>query len=146
MGQVLQSHITTAIQAKQVQASRIATQKQQIYTQTGEVTIYGVGTASEATAVVTFPNVFIEKPTFTYGWELAPNQGATQGSFPVGTAFILQWTNPTTTTPYLAYTGATIATVTSGVDGQQLILHYSFTGRALAYPASASPINSTGNA
>jgi hypothetical protein len=143
---ILPSTLTVAQQQKAVQGSRIAAQRGQIYNQTGTILVSGVGSATEAVAVVAFVNVFIEEPTFTYGWALKPGQSVTAGNFPTGSAFVMEWKNPSSTTPFLTYEGCTVGMVTSGVDGQQFYLHYTFSGRALGYPAPASPSNNTGTA
>lgn len=143
---ILSSTIASAQQSRQVQASRVATQRGQIYTQTAEVGFILVGSASETVTEISFVNTFLEKPTFTFGFELGPNQHVTAGSFPTLSAFILQWVNPNSSTPYPTYTGARVGIVASGVDGQILVAHLSFMARGLGYPAGAAPTNGTGSA
>jgi hypothetical protein len=125
-------------------------QQVQNYHQTGTATValpampgWNGKVTGEATVFVTFPYIFIEKPLFTYGWELAPNNPVTGGGFHQGSATVHNWT--TTTAGYATlYTGAIIGCVNTGPTNLQVILHYRFDG--LAMTTVPPPVNDTGDA
>lgn len=123
-------------------------QQVQSYDQVGEVTIVlpfaeGGGIKGEGTFVVTFLNAFIEKPTFTFGSELAVNHSPLAGAFPTMSATVSRWQTRKAGYSTL-YLGATLVYVASGAANSHIICHYSFRGSAMS-PLS-TPINDTGTA
>jgi hypothetical protein len=153
--QVISSSVAGAVQHKATQAQRQAAQVAQFYDQTGKVSftvssgsttpVAGSSYAIEGTVSVTFVQTFIEEPLFTFGAALDTNQSVTTGAFPTVSAVVSAW-NVSVVGASSAYAGATIAFVASGTDGLKMHLHYSFRGKALSFPVSASAINSTGTA
>jgi hypothetical protein len=122
-------------------------QQVQIYDQVGTATV-GLpnGTSpvvGEGAFTISFTNNFIEKPTFTYGSELAPNFSPVKGSFPTFSVSVATWVTKAAGHSTL-YIGARMAFVVGGEANSQLICHYSFRGRAMS-PLS-TPTNDTGSA
>ena len=97
----------------------------------------------ETLVQVTFPFTFIEKPNFTFGYELGVNQPATSGQFPQLTAGVHAWTGKSAGYTAL-YTGATIGVAATAPLGMRLIVHYLFKGKAMTGLSAA--YNDTGTA
>lgn len=93
-------------------------------------------TTGEATVDIEFPVVFTEKPVFTYGGELDKNHRATAGSYPEITAVVVDWNTVGAIEGVTEgrYVGATVDTVTKGQANQNILLHYSFKGKAMRNP------------
>jgi len=139
---------TYAFDRRAAAAARIAAARVQQANQAGTFTVTGTG---EATFVVTFPLIFMDKPIFTFGSELGPNQTLVAGSFPTASATVSQWTTKSGTLKVTYYIGATIVVVVTGpagatgATGQSMQIHYNFTGRVFS-PQPSTPINTTGTA
>jgi hypothetical protein len=135
-----------AFQKRQGAVQRGLAQQVQVYDQVGEATC-GLPpgpnpVVGEGSFIVTFLHVFVVKPTFTYGSELAPNLSPVTGSFPTFSATVSRWI----TTPAghaTLYTGAVVAFVAGGASGSQIICHYSFRGQAMSPVSPAT--NDTGS-
>lgn len=114
-------------------ATRITQQVVQHGIATGFVDLAGPG---ESTVEIAFPQIFAEKPVFTFGFELGPSSWIETGDFPVGTAVVTRWQNrqlndmPT-------WVGAKLAVVLVGIKGPA-VLHYDFKAKALATPTGTS--------
>jgi hypothetical protein len=154
--QILSSSVAGAVQHKATQQQRQAAQVAQVYDQTGKTLItitapagvtpvVGTSYTVESTVTIPFVQTFTEEPLFTFGSALDTNQSATAGAFPTASATVLSW-NVSVVGASQAFYGATVGIVASGTDGLKMHIHYSFVGKALSFPVSASSVNSTGSA
>lgn len=94
--------------------------------------------ASEASTDIDFPVVFAEKPVFTFGAELGPNHRPLAGQYPTMTACVAQWdtVGEVVGATEGRFVGARVVTVSTGQEGQVILLHYSFEGKAIRNPLS----------
>jgi len=120
----------------------------QVYDQNGTSVIVSptAGTApvtGEGLLVINFPFAFTEKPVFTYGHELAPNNYAVPGAFPGLSATVHAWTTRPAGGASL-WMGAIIGFVVTGSVNQKSLLHYNFCGKAMQPVSDA--YNDTGSA
>lgn len=95
----------------------------------------GITFPGEAVLDVPFSIVFIAKPLFTCGFELAPESNLTAGNFPTCTGLVTAWDRRVTSDENAEYFyGASLAIRTTGHDEQRFILHWQFMGKALRGP------------
>jgi hypothetical protein len=100
---------------------------------TGFVSLSGPG---ESVAEIPFPQVFVEKPVFTFGFELGPSSWMKPGDFPVGTGIVTRWiTRQFNEMP--TWVGAKVAIVLCGIQGPGF-MHYQFRGNALSSPTGVT--------
>lgn len=134
LSQVISRSIQGAIETQRTNSARLNGQAVRDGEATGFVDLAGAG---ESVADIVFPISFVEKPVFTFGFEMAPGSWLVSGEFPVGTATVASWTvvrlNEMDT-----YTGARLGIVLTGIPGPG-ILHYVFKGRSLTNPTGAPP-------
>lgn len=90
--------------------------------------------SGETDVQVTFPLEFLEKPIFTYGHELAPNQSPERGAFPIASATVLSWVTRRTPGDNFTYVGANLGVVVLGQSDMVSILHYCFQGQSFSGP------------
>lgn len=84
---------------------------------------------------VIFPIVFTEEPVFFWGVVMDPASPAANGNFPIVSPVVKNWLfTVKETTGIRWYTGATLAIVTTGVDGQSMVVQAHFEARALRNP------------
>jgi hypothetical protein len=93
----------------------------------------------ETLVEVSFPVVFLEKPVFTYGHELADNVWPTDGSFPVASATVISWITRDYSGDRRFYTGANIGITIFGHKGMRSVLHYVFAGQIFTNPSVTDP-------
>jgi hypothetical protein len=99
----------------------------------GFVEIDGTG---EAMVDVTFPATFLEKPAFTFGFELADNTWPTDGAFPVYSASVITWVTSKRSNDRVYYLGARLGVVIFGVSDMRSILHYIAAGQKFTDPVN----------
>lgn len=114
------------IQAMTVKLTRVS----------GKTLVMGTG---EATFDVSFPVLFSERPYFQFGGELDDNYRVESGSFPTVSAVIVGWKKEGEIERAFdgRYSGATLAVRTTGTEGQQMWVHWTFESRALRNPRGA---------
>ncbi len=101
----------------------------------GEVTVVGAG---EASVDVNFPVWFTEKPSFSFGGELAEGHSPEATNFPTISVMVLSWvTEERGYTIY--YVGAKLGIVTTGVASHSVIAHWAAEGKAMQNPRSNIP-------
>lgn len=84
---------------------------------------------------VVFPVRYLERPFFSFGAELMPNQGIVTGSYPTVSQIVKSWTKFVAAdgvTEY--YTGATIVAVLMGHAEIRSILHWQVLAMAIMNP------------
>lgn len=91
--------------------------------------------SGETDVQILFPMEFLEKPIFTYGHEMAPNQAAQRGAFPIASATVLNWITRKTPGENEVYVGAHVGVVVLGPPEMISILHYSFQGQSFSGPS-----------
>lgn len=97
----------------------------------GFIEIIGSG---EALLDVNFPVWFMDKPTFTFGGEMAPDQVLTTGQYPMLSVLVHRWRMKDYPNGVSYYAGATLIIVTTGTDDQKLLGHWQAQGKALRNP------------
>lgn len=98
----------------------------------GEAPLAGVG---EAAVTVPFAVRFVEKPVFTYSFDLGDNPMVAPADIPEGSAVVGKWdlgVRPGTGARY--YDGAVVLVRIRGHAFNRPILHYRFEGTALTGP------------
>jgi hypothetical protein len=90
--------------------------------------------SGEAEVDVMFPISLADKPNFGCGLELAPNNWASDGAFPLWSATVFSWYTKRSTNASAFYVGAKIGVVVIGVRDMKSILHYSFSSLAFTNP------------
>lgn len=92
--------------------------------------------SGEARFPVNFPYYFTGRPLFTFGFELAANQGLVRASYPVISASVDDWAFAEREGDHSAgmFVGASVAVVADGPPGMSGIFHLVFQGTALAAP------------
>lgn len=92
--------------------------------------------AGEHIVPVDFPVMFFQKPSFSFGAELAPNSPIHNGRLPTVSAVVKDWKYGTRPDTGLRdYVGASFIIVTTGVPDQLLIFHYQLEGPGILVPA-----------
>lgn len=111
---------------------RIDTMTVKVTRVSGRILVVGTG---EVSVDVPFPVAFAERPIFNFGGELDENHRATAGVYPTVSAVVVNW-DKKGELPGVdgRYIGSSLAIVTSGVEGQQMWIHYSFEGKAIRNP------------
>ncbi len=94
--------------------------------------------SGETDVQIRFPMEFVEKPIFTYGHEMGPNQSATQGAFPIASATVLNWDIRKAPGDNDIYIGAHVGVVVLGPPEMISILHYSFQGQSFSGPSGSN--------
>lgn len=135
-GHVIPAQLSAAFARQRNREVRLAAQQAQLYSQLGRSLVTNNGTASESVVSVTFVHPFTEEPNFTCGAVMDTRQQIYTGTFPTASAIVQGWATDREGGS-LAYLGATIAVVTTGLDGQKIWIHYRFEGNALSFPYSS---------
>lgn len=97
---------------------------------TGEFLIENTG---ESVRQVNFPVLFTEKPLMFFGSELYGNT-ITDGSFPIVSTTVIQYLQRGDDSERRYFTGASLATRSSGPSGQKIWVHWMAVGKALSAP------------
>ena len=145
MAGINQSVSSYAFLKRDSERNRYQAQQSQTYNQVGKLLVTGGTTSDEHTFLVAFANIFVEEPTFTYGSVLDPASPAVPGSFPTVSATVIKWSTEQFG-PAIMYQGAFMGIVTTGVPGQRIWVHYSFTGKAISFGLGQSAGNTTSTA
>lgn len=119
-------------QAQEMKKAQVDDAVGRVHTVSGEFVMDGTG---EVILDVNFPITFIEKPKLAFGGELAPDAVITAGAFPTVSCVVGRWyyiERPNQ--PF--YKGAALIAVTSGPEGQKMVIHWQMTGRAITNPVS----------
>lgn len=109
----------------------------------GGVKVVGIG---EALAEVKFPVFFLERPTFTYGAELAEGSVLIPTEYPTLSALAYDWDIADPDKELFGqsmrrwYRGVSLAIVTTGPVGTDMYVHYQFTGRAITNPVGGKRV------
>ncbi|QBQ74879.1 chitinase [Caudovirales GX15bay] len=133
LGLVVSRALQQAVRAQTTRTGQLNGQLVQYGDASGFVDLSGPG---EATATISFPLVFAEKPVFTYGFEMGPSTWPVHGDFPIGTAVVMRWDQKmigSTTT----WVGAQVAIMLVGIAGPA-VMHYDFKGKSLSLPSGLS--------
>lgn len=93
----------------------------------------------ETLVEVSFPVIFLEKPVFTYGHELADNVWPVDGSFPVASSTVISWVMREYPGDRRFFTGANIGITVFGHKGMRSVLHYVFAGQTFTNPSVTDP-------
>ena len=102
-----------------------------------EFTFQGTETTQELLVDVVFPCWFVDKPSFAPGSELIRDI-LVEGQYPTLSATVVRWTKIHDVRPGGGYwTGATIAIVASGREGDEMILHWNMNGKAMSIPGGS---------
>lgn len=101
----------------------------------GFVDVTGPG---ETVVTVSFPVMFMEKPNFSAGLELADNNWLTLENFPVWSATVGQWTINRSSSGVNRYVGAQIGLVLFS-PAMRGVLHYSFVAKSFTNPSNRDP-------
>lgn len=131
LGQAMSRGLQQALDRRAAQEAAVADRLVHDGEATGFVELAGIG---ETMANISFPIMFVEKPVFTYGFEMAPGSWLTHGDFPLGTGVVAAWV----VQPYndmKLYAGARVGIVLIG-GGGPMTFHYVFKGRSLTNPAT----------
>lgn len=104
----------------------------------GTVGTSGVG---EATVEVKFPVWYVERPSVSFGGELAENEYLQEGQLPTVSVVVISWVKALDNRPAGGYfVGAKLAVVTTGRvntdsgQGQHMIVHWQAEGKAIRAP------------
>lgn len=90
--------------------------------------------SGEVLVKLRFPVSFMEKPLFTYGFELGENQSVETRAFPMPTAVVVGWDTRLVSSKQTLYNGATVGIVIMGPSELKMILHYRFAGQSFTNP------------
>jgi hypothetical protein len=98
--------------------------------------------AGEAAHEITFPVTFTERPSMSFGAELADNEFVEDLSFPTVSVVVISWTK--TMIDRVGggldapgwFAGANLAIVTSGKSDQRVWVHWQAEGKALRDPVN----------
>jgi hypothetical protein len=90
--------------------------------------------SGEALLDVPFPVWFMERPLFTFGGEMAPDQVLTTGAYPTLSVLVHRWRMKDHPGAKSYFTGATFIVVSGGADDQKLLVHWQMQGTALRNP------------
>lgn len=118
-------------EARRGTANRLDAITGKLHSVQGFIDIIGSG---EAILDVNFPVWFLEKPTFTFGAEMAPDQVLTTGQYPMVSIIVHRWAMKDFPQGVSYFAGATLIIVTTGTDEQKLIGHWQAQGKALRNP------------
>lgn len=97
------------------------------------LTLAGDG-GGEAVHDVTFPVWFLERPLFTYGFEMGPDTVLVTGKYPSLSLGVHRWTMKDYPGGVSYFSGATLVVVAGGVDAQVMLVHWQVEGKALRNP------------
>jgi hypothetical protein len=98
--------------------------------------LIGLGTA---TAEITFPVWFLERPGFSSGWELQDGQVLDANNFPAVHVGVARWVLKTPVPHASYYTGALLVlNVTAGKADQKFTIHWQAEGLCLRAPKADS--------
>lgn len=96
-----------------------------------EIQFEGNAKQQEILLEVTFPVWFVDRPAMSFGAELM-RELITDGDFPTISVVVVAWTKVHENRPGGGlYTGAQLAVVASGRDGEQMIVHWQANGKAM---------------
>lgn len=124
--------VARGLEARRTQVERIEGMAGQVTTVHGFIELEGAG---ELTIPVKFPIRFIEKPSFSFGAEMAENEQIVVKKFPTCSGVVLTWAfGVREDTGDRYYDGCTLIVVTTGQETQRMIFHYQMEGKALRNP------------
>lgn len=123
--------ISSAFEVRRGEVERMGNSEAQPTKVFGEIQANGTG---ECAVTVAFPVLFVNKPLFSWGSELGPGQPTVSGSFPACSTSVLQWSEGVRDDGTVIYSGATFGIITSGPDGQVMIVQWHMEGVALTGP------------
>ena len=101
----------------------------------GFMNVTGTG---EVSVDVAFPIWFIEKPSLTFGAELADGHSPEATNFPTVSVMVLKWRTETRGLGTY-WVGATLGVVTTGKEGHETIVHWQAEAKALQNPKANIP-------
>lgn len=119
-------------EARRGAAERMDSATGRVHSIQGFMEIVGSG---EALLDVNFPVWFLEKPTFTFGGEMAVDQVLTVGAYPMLSVIVHRWRMKDFPNGVSYFAGATLIVVTTGTPEQKLIGHWEAQGKALRNPS-----------
>ena len=118
------------------QVQRAEAMRSRVHRIQGFLDLNGLGTGTQEVA---FPVWFVERPSYSQGWELADGEVLEANNFPELHSGVLRFVinTPLPHVPY--WTGAILfINVTAGKDTQKLVLHWQVEGKALRAPTTDS--------
>jgi len=101
-------------------------------TVTGQFRVNGQG---EAQIDVTFPAKFVEKPMLSFGAEVIEGDSQVPGFMPWANVCVLHWVTKESPPTGRLYMGARLGVVSGGVSFQKMMIHWTFSAKALKSPA-----------
>jgi hypothetical protein len=125
--------LATTLDERRVDIDRVEQMAGGVFRVAGFVIIQEPG---ELLVPVKFPIRFMEKPSFSFGGEVAPNSPVQAGKYPTLSVLVRNWQfeiQPQTGARW--YVGATLLSVSTGIDGQTMEVHYQLEGRGLRGPS-----------
>lgn len=127
--------IGSAFESKRGEVERQSDSEAQNFHVTGEIQCNGAG---ENVVSVTFPILFVVKPSYSFGPELGPGQPAIAGQLPECSMTVLQWHENVREDGSIIYAGATFGAVTYGPATQVVTVQWHMQGVGLRGPAPGS--------
>lgn len=118
-------------EARRGAANRLDAATGKLHSIQGFIEISGSG---EALLDVNFPVWFLERPTFTYGGEMAADQVLVAGQYPMLSVLVHRWLKKDYPNGVSYFAGATLIIVTTGPAEQRLLGHWQAQGKALRNP------------
>lgn len=123
------SDITQGLEARRFDIERIVDAGGGVYDCAFFINIIGAG---EGLAQVSFGVDFVEKPLFTAGFEMLPNQALVPGKYPSVTSGVFTWAEKRRSDNGLPlYQGASICIVATGATDLHALVHVNFQGKAV---------------
>lgn len=119
------------LEARRGAAARLDSLSGKVHTIMG---FFDLINAGEALIDVNFPVWFLQRPLVHFGAEMAEGQVLTAGAYPTISLVVHRWTMKDYPNNVSYFAGATLVAVSTGVDDQRLIVHWSATGVALRNP------------
>lgn len=98
--------------------------------------------SGEANMEVTFPVVFVERPSFVFGHELEENHSPEATNFPVCSATVLRWILKERPDDRAYYVGCDVGAVALGKSDMESYVHLVFKGDAIRGPSLQAPSTS----
>lgn len=108
------------------QTGILANQAAQVLRLQGEIEVKGAG---ELLLPVAFPQHFVQKPSWSFAGELAPNEVLEAGNYPTVSLVIKSWV-----IRQGLYVGAQVVIVTGGPARQVMRVHWQAEGVAITNP------------
>lgn len=127
---------TAPLEARRGTATRLDSVTGKVHRIQGffNLTLQGDG-GGEAVLDVNFPVWFLERPLFTSGFEMGPDQVLTAGKYPTLSVGVHRWAMKDYPGGVSYFAGATLVMVAGGVDKQVMLVHWQVEGKALRNPS-----------